>query len=414
MHIFPDIIIRCIALSVLLWPAPLLAQEDSVAAAAAGYRSTLPPASFMMETVVQLRSGDTEAGYLMECDSALLFLRSPGGMTAVPMAEALRIAVPGRSKAMSVAVHGMLIGTYIGCLLALPQENVPGAYADAFSDDASPLLINTMMIAAVPWGLAYLIGLASDRNEEIFTFEGSEASQAGERERFERYLRPSLKTPRLHFTVEMAEVHPVEQARMDNMLEASGHPPETMYQSWEGYADSPFTFFRKLQMTYTAWPGVSLGAAYMDLAEPQSTDRSGTYYGDLTHILFLENRASAWYAVGTYEPLRGRLHRSVAWLFGAGVGSASLRGTFTATTTKGYYPEGTSVTHWQTLDRGLFSGLLFSDFRVYLYSSLSLALTGEFVYLPRIDIDAIDGLLPDGSRFDFSSWSWGIALGVHL
>lgn len=391
-----------------------MAQDDSVATAAAGYRTTLPPASFMMETVVQTRSGDTEAGYLMESDSAFLFLRKAGGVAAVPMAEALRITVPGRESATKTAVHGMLLGTYVWSLLALPQENVPGSYGDAYSDDPGPLLLSALLLAGVTGGVSYLIGTASDRREEVFTFEGSEASQAGERERFERYLRPSLKTPRLHFTVEMADVHPVEEDRMDAMVEASGHPPDVMYQSWEGYADSPFTFFRKLQMTYTAWPGFSLGAAYMDLAEPQSSDRSGTFYDDVTHILFLEKRASAWYAVGTYEPLRGRLHRSVAWLFGAGVGSASLRGKFTATTTKGYYPEGTSVLHQQTLDRGLFSGLFFSDFRVYLYSSLSLALTGEYVYLPRINVDAIDGLLPNGSQFDFSSWSWGIALGVHF
>lgn len=373
---YPDNSIRCILLITLLCATRVQAQNDSIAASSAG--GTLRPP---VEMPRDMRSGEHHAA--------------------------------------KVAVHGAILGTWVGAMLLLPRENAPGSYADAYANDASPVLIHLALIATATGGLSYLIGLATDHGEErrdtpeVDTPE-VDAAHGDAAALSDRNLQPAAPSTRLHFTVETAAVHPAEDARMDALLVAAGRLPAPMYQSWEGYADSPFTFFRKLQVTYTAWPGVSIGAAYMDLAEPQSTDFSGTYYDDVTQRLLLDHRADGWYAVGTYEPLHGRLHRSVAWLFGAGIGSASLRGTFAVVTTRGQFPDGTSVTHRQALDRTRISGLLFSDFRVYLYSSLSLALTGEYVYLPRVDVDAVDRLLPDGARFDFSSWSWGLALGVHF
>jgi hypothetical protein len=401
-------------LSILITPVALLhAQEDSSAAARGMWKTTLPPESFLLETVIQRMDGNQAAGYLLDLDRDSIFLQSRGMRRAVAFDDIVRITLPGRERGSSIGLHGFLIGAW-AIPLAMMTRNAPGSYADVYRNDPSPLLITALLSGAATGFVAYLIGKSVERDAEPFTLTVDEAARQKELRRLERFVRPDRAPPLLHFTVQVAEVHPSETKRTDRILRDAGYVVRTEFGPWEGYADSPLTLFRKAQVSCTVKPGLALGAAYMNLTEPESHESNGAYSGELIHQLFLDHRADAWYAIATYEPLRTTFRRPLTWLCGAGIGAASLHGKLTTRITSTISSSYVSETHERPLDTGLFSVMLFTEFRVYLYSSLSLGLTGEYIHLPSVTTSPVDGFSTRGAEFDFSSWSWGMALGVHF
>ncbi len=366
-----------------------------------------------MQTVIQRMDGNQVAGELLDLGGDSIFVLSRGMRRAVAFDEIVRITLPGRERASSIGLHGFLIGTW-AIPLAMMTRDAPGSYADIYRDDSSPLLITALLSGAATGFVAYLIGKSVERDEEPFTLNVDEAARRKELRRLERYVRPDRSPPMLHFTVQVAEVHPVETKRTERILRDAGYVPRMEFGPWEGYADSPLTLFRKAQVSCTVLPGLSLGIAYMNLTEPESHESNGAYAGELIHQLYLDHQADAWYAVAEYEPLHTELSSPFSMLCGAGIGRASLRGRLTTTITSTINASYVSETHVRSLDSGLFSAMLFTDFRVYLYPSLSLGLRGEYIYLPSFSTTAVEGFSVRGADFDFSSWSWGIALGVHF
>ncbi|MBE0644096.1 MAG: hypothetical protein IH600_08450 [Bacteroidetes bacterium] len=395
---------------------PLDAQQESIANDSTGTVQTASPSEFPFPAIIQLHTGATLTGALIDVDSTIVRLDSGGTPIAIPFPGIHHIILPARNNAVSVAVHSMVIGSWLGNLLAMTRPAQPGSYVETFRDDPSPLLFSTVLIAAATGGLGYLIGLAAEREEERFSFAGgNDMMLRAEQQRLARYVHPSPSRPTLHVTVEMAEVHPVEDHKLRALLYSAGYEPQSRYEAWEGYADSPFTLFRKVQATYTVMPGLAMGAAYMDLAEPEPREFTGADDGYFRYLLDLEHQATGWYFVATYEPLRKQLRKPVAWLMGAGIGAVSLRGQLTLTTTQWFGPDFSIDTRQlRSLDGRRFSAIMFTDFRVHLYPSLSLGLTGEYIYLPTVRTALLNGFSSIEPTFNYSSWSWGLAIGVHF
>jgi hypothetical protein len=216
-------------LSILITPVALLhAQEDSSAAARGMWKTTLPPESFLLETVIQRMDGNQAAGYLLDLDRDSIFLQSRGMRRAVAFDDIVRITLPGRERGSSIGLHGFLIGAW-AIPLAMMTRNAPGSYADVYRNDPSPLLITALLSGAATGFVAYLIGKSVERDAEPFTLTVDEAARQKELRRLERFVRPDRAPPLLHFTVQVAEVHPSETKRTDRILRDAGYVVRTEF-----------------------------------------------------------------------------------------------------------------------------------------------------------------------------------------
>ena len=372
---------------------------------------------FMKPTIVYRGSAPPVAGYLMDIGRDSLFLQTRGVTSGIAFSDIMRLTLPGRNVSGAVAMHGALIGAYVLDLLTWPQDHHPAAYASISSNESSGFLLSTVGYALAAGGVAYVIGMAGDSDESNYILTGNQPFHERELERLRNEVTDKPRSVHVHATVQLSHVNPNESDRAAHLLREGGRTPGQgypyYYSPYYGRATTAFNLFRKGQLTITARPGLALGGAFMNLAEPVYQESANTKESAIDHSVSVRTKAQGYFVVGTYEPLQAKLKEPFAWLIGAGLGAASVGGEIRASSRITSYPSQTLLDETQSIEGSYFSAMLFSDFRLYIYSSLSLGLNAEYVLVNPIAVDAIGDVFP-ANMINLSSWSWGFVLGVHI
>ncbi len=425
----------------VLGAAPLEAQVDSSAAGnAAGqdhdavmtrnpgpdstYATSLSSSVFLQPTIIFRKNAKPISGFFIDMLQDSLVLQSRGNITTIPFTDAIRMMLPGRKVSGRTAVYGMFLGAYILDLLVWTSESRPGMYADMSTDETSDFISSNFGYAAMGGCLGYLLGLMGDSNEESFTFTGHDRWRRMEEERFRQYVKESKTDASVNFTIQVSNVKPQETERARRIFSDEGFTTEASGYSWASNSRwsserSPISLFRKGQVTFGIKPGFTVGAAFMNLTEPRYADGSysdGFYssVGDTIGSLEITSELTAWYAVGTYAPMHKKWTGSFEWLIGAGLGMVDNSSEAVVRVTRQRYPFEEVSREEQSLPGSLLSVMVFTDLRAYLYPSLSIALTAEYVYVDPITLEPMENFVTKETQLRFSSMSWGLVLGLHF
>ncbi|MBE0644100.1 MAG: hypothetical protein IH600_08470 [Bacteroidetes bacterium] len=416
----------CIALFLCMQCLPLSAQEDSArpggtdsttASAMACLLhagTTLMPEHFMTPTVV-FRSADVPvAGFLMDASRDSVLLQSRGLSVVIPFRDILKLQLPRAPHAEQAGVSAILMGAYLSDVVLWASKSRPGYYPDV-SGDYTWFVLSNLTFGAISGALVYLLALPTDADVEHFVFAGSAGARLDEERRFLSLVRGRLTPPRLHVTAQMSTVRPMKTDRASAVLRDAGLTP-TLPSPLGGndHDRRSLNLLRKFQLTYNPWPAVALGAAYMNLSESAEAQTGVAREGDLVHDITLRHTIDAGIAVITVEPLRTLPSAPYALLLGAGAGAAFSDGNADASTRDATGATPLYIRDHASLDATLFSMTLFSELRMELTPSLSIGLTAEYVYVQPLSLGPLTGINQTSSQLDFSSWGWGLAMGLHF
>ncbi len=421
----------------LLFPAiPLSAQQDSIRSQAAESRPAESAAadsaakqaimerirvssirsSLLLQPMIVFRRGDERsAGFLLDVIEDSIYLRSRDEMLRIPLSDVMKLNLPLIGSSHQIPAHGALIGTYLIDLAWMKDESRPGVYADISGEGVAGFLLANLGSMTLCYFVLTLFE-SHDTPAMQFDFTADSEKRLSEEARFRAFTHGTGTDAKLHFTVQLSDVRPRESGRPERLIREAGLTPEAPSSYHHSEPDYPgsFNLFRKGQATWSIQPGYTVGAAYMDLTEPRYTEIASTKTGGLTHNIEIRQQLKGWYVVGTYEPMHARWNGPFSWLLGVGLGAAIRSGELTTVTLSGVYPNTVRIERKYSLASSLFSAFAFTDLRLYLYRSLSLALTGEYVFVNPLPVGSLEGITTTESTFDLSSWSWGLVLGVHF
>ncbi|MBN1447373.1 MAG: hypothetical protein JXA28_05530 [Bacteroidetes bacterium] len=419
--------IRRILLPLLLFSAALpfplpaqnsgieAAQKDSVTAAgSARYlefdEPTLPAAALR-------DSGPPVSGRLQSIGEDHIRLRRRDGSTAIPMSDITELRLPGGARSGRAMVHGLVLGAWFGNLGSWSDEAHPGSYLRIHPNNGA-WLAGSIGFALATGCAAYLLGLLSDYTEECFRLGEDGAVDPSETERLWAHLCGYRHSRRLHLDVQLAAVYPVQSGRAKRILEDGGvypgdYPPGKRTETTEE-ASTDLNLLRRLRLLYSFSSRLRAGIAYMDLTEPTMREYLSVDTDGMVAGISVAPEPRGIYLTAAYEPLYSRKGGTFEWLAGIGLGAGLVDGKLQGFRRGGIPPDAVNTDVSRPISGTLLSGMLFTELNMYLYSSLSLGITADFVFMAPLDVAPIAGINPSGSTFTFSSSSLGFVLGVHL
>ncbi len=381
---------------------------------AAAQESSLGPRSFMTPAVVFREEGSASAGFLEDVRGDSVLLLSRGERIAIPFSAMRKVQLPQRSNAHKAALDAMFLGAYVSDILIWPARDRPGFYA--YTKDLSVLfVISNLTFAFLSSGIAYLVTMPREIAEQHFLFTGDTGQRRAEERRFLAFVREHRHTSRLHLSVLASVVRPLQTSRAARFYSGAGVGTSMqVYVESYKHEDQPFNLLRKGQITYDVLPMLGVGAAYMNLSESVPEQRNIASERDFSHRVTIRHTLDAALAVVSVEPLRGLPNDRWSLHLGAGAGAAFSRGAVDATTTGTTIPSSYLLEQHASLDATLPCVTGFAELRARLTSLLSLGLTGEYTVVQSLDVVPFEGISSGVTTLDFSSWSWGITLGMHF
>jgi hypothetical protein len=324
-----------------------------------------------------------------------------------------KVQLPQRSNASQRALEAMFLGAYASDLLIWPSPRRPGFYAST-KDFSGVFMLSNLTFALFSGAITYLVTMPGDIAEQQFLFTGDADQRRGEERRFLAFVREHRHTSRLHVSVLAAKVHPLQTNRAARFFSDAGAAYVNIYVGGDDHENQPFNLLRKGQVTYDILPMLSAGGAYMNLSESAITQSRRAEETDFIHTVDMRHTLDATLAVVSVEPFRGLPTGLWSLHLGAGVGVAFSRGSVEAKTTGRTIPSSYRLEQSQTLDATLPCATGFAELRARLTSLLSLGLTAEYSTVQSLDVDPFEGIDSTVTTLDFSTWSWGFTLGVHL
>lgn len=375
--------------------------------------SSLGPSSFMTSAVVYREAGSPSAGFLEDVRGDSVLLLSRGERIAIPFSDLRKVQLPQRSNASQRALEAMFLGAYASDLLIWPSTKRPGFYAST-NDFSGVFVLSNLTFALLSGAIAYLVTMPEDIAEQHFLFTGDADQRHGEERRFLAFVREHRNTSRLHLSVLASMVHPLQTDRTARFFSDAGAAYVNIYVGGDDHEQQPFNLLRKGQVTYDMLSMLSVGAAYMNLSESAMMQSSRVEETDFIHSVDMRHTLDAVFAVVSVEPFRGLPTGPWSLHLGAGAGAAFSRGSVEAKTSGKTIPSSYRLEQSQPLDATLPCATGSAELRARLTAMLSLGLTAEYTVVQPLDIEPFEGIGDAVTTLDFSTWSWGFTLGVHL
>lgn len=187
------------------------------------------------------------------------------------------------------------------------------------------------------------------------------------------------------------------------------------YRGIQGYYTNTenisLNVFRSLKLTFNVSERLEAGLAMYSAAEPNLKYTSNFQSGYVNEEM--SNKVYGYYATAFYDLLGRSDGDAFSLKPGLGIGFANLD--YTVTKIKTVYDninfKSTTKYESNNLNRTLFSGFLAFDVRFFATQGVSIALTGDYVFIPERTISSD---LPGENGRSFGNFSLGLSLGLHF
>ncbi len=264
----------------------------------------------------------------------------------------------------TLAIQGMLLGTYVGQLLLFTgSENQ--FFRSNEKEGLLWYLLNLFPTAALG-GLGYYFSSTGTTFTEAFRFSDKSISDyENEVKRFKHLIIGKSDLNRINLYFQMAQVF----SRFSRWQEKE----QNLY-SYDNI--SSFNLLRKIQLTYSLSHDIEAGAAIMWIGEPRIYDFPYHYNG-----YFLEelNKSMGYYLVMQWDPFQQYLPDNVKLSLGTGVGIAAINYSSKLTN---YNPSENLNEEEITKRYSTFSSDVFVSLGLIL-SKVSFSLIADYVYIPE-------------------------------
>lgn len=359
--------------------------------------ATSPGVSNALTRVLRT-DGTVTAGLFIGLMEDSVSLVVGGKLQKISRHQMWRLTIERRAEPGKATLAGLLLGVYAGNIAFLRGENEPFAFMRNRSSNGSSLdILIDAGFALAGAGIGSLIG-SSIEGEESFDFAESEEVNQTEWERLRVYVSGGESDRR--FAVHIS----FQGAWVDTYLPNS--EGNNYYGSGSVSGASNLNIMRKMQLALTLTPLVDGGIAVMWLGQPSSVWYS--YSSSSSSNGSVRMTGQGYYALGILKPLHLLMPRNLQWDVGAGIGIASVE----YNSLRYSYPYAdTSRTPDMAIRKTLFSGVVYTEVKVFLSDYLSLGISGDYVFIPK-KIPAIEEMKVESRGMGTASI--GFVLGLHF
>lgn len=343
-------------------------------------------------------------GRLIDLTPDTITLLTVGGRVAFPREGVRRIIVRPKSRSDEGVRYGIVLGAYAGLFLLGTQDNTGTFMHRRLAKEPGAALFGLLPGMAVGAGIGFLVDQPPRNRERIFELTGD----GGAWERMSAYLAPPAPN-RFHLSI-----------LASRLFDLSFDDPA--FGGWGLESESSqFNFVRRLQGTYSVYPGLEAGLAFaptgtLKLSRSRYENPTPTSSKSLT--LNRSLKMTGYFAVVQYSVFHGML-RGLEIKGCAGIGWTSVSysrviegGTYSFDSTRTVFTKIGPFYH--TVSRADLSGMLSGELSLRIDDHMTFGVVVDRFFLPEV---ADPGEPAAGSRSSaavLSSWGFGLQLGFHF
>jgi hypothetical protein len=327
----------------------------------------------------------------LEGDSLRLLINSKVTMLALSSIKFFKMDSQVRSRDNLLSFG--IAGAFFAQLLLRKQDT----QADRFIQSEG--LWNHIVVGSLGAVAGGLIGLGFDRsgNEKEMEYD---LDNPGDVLKLRRDILYTTNETRINFYYEISKVY----SRTDpSARQASGN--------YYNYDNVMLNVFRSIRLTYNINPRFETGITIYSVAEPNLRYQSNSQYNYSTEEM--TNKVYGYYATAFYDPLGFQKEYPVLVKAGIGAGFATIDYTISGTTSVMDPVKFTTVTTFEfnRLEKTVVSAFAALELRYLPSSKVSVALTGDYIYIPE---KTLPSNLPGEGEKLFGNFSLGLTLGLHF
>ena len=339
-------------------------------------------------------------GFLIGLRSDSILILKNKKTIGIAISEIIHISIDTDHSNWMSFTSGAVLGMYIGNLIFFQAEEQPTAYWSTDAEEGK--LAASLFFAFIGGGIGYIIDLGLEKSEESFDLSGEGSQRMKEVERLKKFLLSDESTKQVHVTVQLAQVG----TRFSEVEELSN-------SSYSSYNEvTSFNLLRKLQVTYSLFYSLDVGGAISWFGEPEARWNSISYFSEEQAYEGSQSyEGTGYYAVASYHPFKSVFSSSFSWIIGGGIGLGNVNYNFINVVNSGVFPNASSDSTIVKINESMFSGLIFTEFDLYLFDEFSLGLAIDYVYLPE-EMEAIPELGID--KRSLGNFSIGATIGLHF
>ncbi len=338
-------------------------------------------------------------GFLIGLRSDSIIILKNKKTFGVAINDIIHISIDTDHSNLMSFTSGAFLGMYIGNLIFFQAEEQPTAYWSG--DDEEGKLAASLLFAFIGAGIGYIVDLGLEKNEESFDLSGEGSQRMNEVERLKKFLLSDESTKQVHVTVQLAQVG-TRFSEIEDLSNSSDYYSRRV---------TSFNLLRKLQVTYSLFYSLDVGGAISWFGEPQTIWFNCFFCNQQAYEGTQSYEGTGYYAVASYHPFKSVFSSSISWIIGAGIGLGSVNYDFINVVNSGVFPNASSDSTIVKINESMFSGLIFTEFDLYLFDEFSLGLAIDYVYLPE-EMEAIPELGID--KRSLGNFSIGATIGLHF
>jgi hypothetical protein len=362
--------------------------------------------------VIEQHDGSFISGALIGIEHDTLIVRREGKDQRLSRTKIKKIVVKKEKKTKHYVYSGMFASLYGGNVLSFKNRNQPFAYSEKKGASILGLFLVESIYAAAGIGIGWLIGGIVEKDNVSFSFQENMMAAGIQWERMRNYLLGTdYRLDKFHLSAAGGQVLLRNIQRYDNHLASEGYSTEL-----QGFNGTSFNLIRKFQMTASLSPRLETGIAVYFLGEP-STWAIKYLSEDIQKPesrVYLDLDSRGYYAVGLYKPLLPSPSNPLSWEAGAGIGWIKSDFRINTTYRIGVYPERFNINDEHTINKSFISGVIFSELKYYLYSSLSIGLIADYCFSPSEEVPAYSYMDLPAKKIRFGNASIGLNLAMHF
>ena len=354
------------------------------------------------------KNGNKSIGFLFGLKSDSLILIRKNEKYYYSLKDLLNIEIEYSRKNYKGVVIGSIAGVYLGNIIFFSADGQPTEYWD--NEDAGVKAAASLIFAFVGGGIGYIIDIASEGEQEIFSFSFNvnDTEWVQELQRLKEFLIGIEKENMVNINFSLSQV----STRFSEIEDNSSISQNYYYDSYYSGVTS-FNLLRRIQVTYALLNCLDVGGSICWFGEPSFHSYLYNYFPNGTESINIAQKYEAvgYYASAVYYPLKSIFPKILAWSISGGIGIGNVNYSFEYLRTIENYPNITEEETTKTIDENVFSAIISTQLDLYIINELSLGFVVDYVYVPG-EMPAIPNT--DISESSLSNFSFGAALGFHF
>ena len=354
------------------------------------------------------KNGNKSVGFLFGLKSDSLILIRKNEKYYYSLKDLLDIKIEYGRKNYEGVVIGSIAGVYLGNLIFFNADGQPTAYWD--NEDGGLEAGASLIFAFVGGGIGYIIDIASEGGQEIFSFSFNvnDTEWVQEVQRLKEFLIGIERENMVNINFSLSQV----STRFSEIEDNSSFSQNYYYNSNYSGVTS-FNLLRRIQVTYALLNYLDVGGSICWFGEPSFYSYSYKYTPNGTESININQKYEAigYYASAVYYPLKYIFPKVLSWSISAGIGIGNVNYSFEYFRTIEKNPNIIEEETTKTIDENVFSAIISTQLDLYLINELSLGLVVDYAYVPG-EMPAIPDT--DIGESSLSNFSFGAALGYHF